>query len=177
MKVLALILLSSFAFARNEVVRPSVPTPSTPVERVKAQRANCKAGRGFRAKGCKAVQLGHGDVLGQNCRGGHKGCDYARRDKGAGKPPIFAVQGGTVDFAGWSNDYGNRVVIDHGGGHFTIYSHLSALSVRKGSKVSGGQVLGIMGSTGKSTGVHLHFETVRGGRFVNPGSVYAQFCN
>jgi murein DD-endopeptidase MepM/ murein hydrolase activator NlpD len=82
---------------------------------------------------------------------------------------IGAADGGTVTFAGWNTwGYGNRVVVDHGNGYSTTYNHLSVISVRAGQSVGKGQQIGLMGSTGRSTGSHLHFEILRGGGFINP---------
>ena len=84
---------------------------------------------------------------------------------------IRASLGGRVIQAGYSNGYGNLVVVDHGNGWSTYYAHLSRITVSKGQVVSKGQFLGYMGQTGNATGVHLHFEVRRNGRPVNPLSV------
>ena len=82
---------------------------------------------------------------------------------------IGAADGGTVTFTGWDNTgYGYRVVINHGNGYSTTYNHLSSIGVRTGQSVSKGQIVAGMGSTGRSTGSHLHFEILRNGSFVNP---------
>lgn len=85
-------------------------------------------------------------------------------------PPVAAADGGVVKVAGWpdSYGYGNRVVVDHGNGYQTLYAHLSNIYVSVGQTVSRGQVLGQMGSTGRSTGTHLHFEIHYKGVPVNP---------
>ncbi len=85
-------------------------------------------------------------------------------------PGIAASDGGTVVLAGWpdSMGYGNRVVIDHGNGYQTLYAHLSNVYVSSGQTVSRGQIIGQMGSTGRSTGTHLHFEIHYKGVPVNP---------
>jgi murein DD-endopeptidase MepM/ murein hydrolase activator NlpD len=72
--------------------------------------------------------------------------------------PIYAAAGGTVNYAGWEGGYGNLTVIDHGNGLATAYGHQSQLAVSSGQTVSRGQVIGYVGSTGHSTGPHLHFE-------------------
>lgn len=95
----------------------------------------------------------------------HKAIDIANR--GAG--PILAADAGTVVAAGWDGSgYGNRVIVDHGNGMATLYGHMSALQVQSGQRVNRGDVIGQMGSTGRSTGVHLHFEIRQGGVLLNP---------
>ena len=83
--------------------------------------------------------------------------------------PIKAANAGTVIVSGWSSrGYGNYVVIDHGGGRSTLYAHQSRVAVSKGEKVAQGQTIGYVGSTGNSTGPHLHFEILINGDDVNP---------
>jgi murein DD-endopeptidase MepM/ murein hydrolase activator NlpD len=86
----------------------------------------------------------------------HKGADIANRDGG----PILAADAGTVVVAGWPDNsgYGNRVVVNHGNGFLTLYAHMSRIDVVVGQRVNRGDKLGMMGSTGRSTGTHLHFE-------------------
>ncbi len=81
---------------------------------------------------------------------------------------IHAARGGRVEYSGWMGGYGRVVVIDHGDGHSTLYAHCSSLSVRKRQKVSQGQVIATVGTTGRTTGPHLHFEIRRGNKPVNP---------
>lgn len=96
----------------------------------------------------------------------HKAIDIANR--GAG--PILAADSGVVTIAGWidSSGYGNRVLLDHGNGYTTLYAHLSVVQVVSGQRVKRGDVIGQMGSTGRSTGIHLHFEIRQGGALLNP---------
>jgi murein DD-endopeptidase MepM/ murein hydrolase activator NlpD len=94
----------------------------------------------------------------------HKGIDIARPSSRT----IKAADNGTVVYAGWDGGYGNKVVINHNNGLRTVYAHLSSISVRVGQTVSKGHNLGNMGSTGNSTGVHLHFEVYKNGKLVNP---------
>ena len=99
---------------------------------------------------------------------GHLGIDLA---VGMGEP-LYAADGGMVIYSGWnSTGYGYMVLIDHGNGYQTLYAHLSSVSVACGSAVGQGQVIGFGGSTGNSTGPHLHFEVRYLGGFVNPWSV------
>jgi len=83
--------------------------------------------------------------------------------------PIYATADGTVLRAGWnSGGYGNLVELDHGRGINTRYGHLSAILIRPGDRITRGQLIGRMGSTGRSTGNHLHYEVRIDGRPVNP---------
>jgi murein DD-endopeptidase MepM/ murein hydrolase activator NlpD len=82
--------------------------------------------------------------------------------------PIKSYAKGTVTTAKFSSGYGYYVVVNHGGGLSTLYAHLSKISVKEGARVDVGHVLGLMGSTGISTGSHLHFEVHRNGSRVNP---------
>jgi murein DD-endopeptidase MepM/ murein hydrolase activator NlpD len=82
--------------------------------------------------------------------------------------PIMAVNKGTVIVAGWNDAYGYTIVIDHGGGIATRYAHASKLLVRVGDKVSKGEVIAKVGSTGYSTGPHLHFEVIKNGTPIDP---------
>jgi murein DD-endopeptidase MepM/ murein hydrolase activator NlpD len=85
---------------------------------------------------------------------------------------VLASGDGVVVFAGWSQyGYGNVVQIDHGNGFSTVYGHLSQINVSTCQAVSGGQVIGMAGTTGNSTGVHLHFEVREGGVNLNPWSI------
>jgi murein DD-endopeptidase MepM/ murein hydrolase activator NlpD len=85
---------------------------------------------------------------------------------------IGAADGGTVTFTGWNSyGYGYRVIVSHGNGYTTTYNHLSAILVRPGQVVGKGQQIARMGSTGRSSGSHLHFEVLRNGGFLNPIAV------
>jgi len=95
----------------------------------------------------------------------HPGVDIANR----AMPNVLAADAGTVIFAGWdSTGYGNMIIIDHGNGYKTRYGHLSKIYVVAGQTVNRGAAIGRMGSTGHSTGPHLHFEIYRGGGRINP---------
>lgn len=82
--------------------------------------------------------------------------------------PIHASAGGTVDFAGWAGGYGRMVEIRHGNGLATRYAHLSQILVAPGAAVDRGQTIALMGSSGRSTGSHLHFEVRSQGKATNP---------
>jgi len=96
----------------------------------------------------------------------HRAIDIANKSGGN----ILAADAGTVVVAGWPDNwgYGNRIMIDHGNGFQTLYAHLSKISVAVGQTVRRGDVIGAMGSTGRSTGTHLHFEIRKSGATVNP---------
>jgi murein DD-endopeptidase MepM/ murein hydrolase activator NlpD len=98
----------------------------------------------------------------------HKGIDFA----GTTGTPIKATGDGVVIFSGWQSGYGKVVIISHGYGITTLYGHNSKLLVEKGDKVKKAQVISKMGSTGRSTGSHLHYEIRVNGRSVNPSSYF-----
>lgn len=96
---------------------------------------------------------------------GHLGIDIAA----AVGDGIFSSDSGVIVFSGWAyGGYGNMIMVDHGNGYQTVYAHLSAASARCGQSVSQGQYIGAAGSTGNSTGAHLHFEVRYMGGFINP---------
>lgn len=82
--------------------------------------------------------------------------------------PLYAADAGVVEFSGWSNGYGNNVMVNHGGGKKTRYAHASKLFVAKGDRVDKGEQIAAMGSTGWSTGSHIHFEVIINGVKYNP---------
>ncbi len=86
--------------------------------------------------------------------------------------PVYATGNGVVRKAGWEGLYGNCIEIDHGFGYLTRYAHLHKIEVRVGQKVVRGQTIGRVGSTGKSTGPHLHYEVHVKGKVVNPINYY-----
>lgn len=94
----------------------------------------------------------------------HSGVDL-REEPGS---PVRATAGGRVVEADWSGGYGRMVEIDHGGGLITRYAHLSRIAVKPGDQIARGQIIGRVGSTGRSTGPHLHYETLIDGKPVNP---------
>lgn len=96
----------------------------------------------------------------------HTGIDYAGRTG----DPIKAADGGTVTYAGWNGSYGKMVKISHGNGMETWYAHMSSISVKSGQKVAKGATIGKIGSTGNSSGPHLHFEVRKNGVAKNPSN-------
>ncbi len=94
----------------------------------------------------------------------HTGIDLA----GASGTNIRAAAGGRVILAGWNGGYGNTVIIVHTGGMTTLYAHQKAVNVAVGQDVNAGDVIGFVGSSGLSTGPHLHFEVRLNGNPVNP---------
>jgi murein DD-endopeptidase MepM/ murein hydrolase activator NlpD len=94
----------------------------------------------------------------------HSGVDIG----GACGQPIWAANGGRVISAGWNGGYGNTVIIDHGGGVATLYAHQTSFAVSSGAGVNRGQTIGYVGTTGLSTGCHLHFEVRINGAPVDP---------
>jgi len=97
----------------------------------------------------------------------HAGTDY-RASTGT---PVYAVSPGTVILAGWNGGFGNTVEIRHTNGYVTQYAHMSRIRVRKGQSVARGTVVGAVGSTGYSTGPHLHFGLRVNGRWINPSNI------
>ena len=105
--------------------------------------------------------------------GSHKGVDICA----AAGTPIYASAGGTVTKAGYNragagNGYGNSIIINHGNGYTTLYAHCLSLVVHAGQSVKQGQLIGYVGSTGRSSGNHCHFEIRRNGSYVAPQNVF-----
>lgn len=101
---------------------------------------------------------------GKRGSGNHTGVDFAAP---AGTH-IYAWKSGKVTFVGWSGGYGKFIIVDHGDGSVSRYAHCSGYAVSQGQTVSKGQTIGYVGTTGNSTGNHLHFEIKINGSFVNP---------
>jgi murein DD-endopeptidase MepM/ murein hydrolase activator NlpD len=85
--------------------------------------------------------------------------------------PVRSTMSGRVVTTAWSNIYGNYIIINHGNGYQTLYGHLSKIQVRKDQAVNQGSQIGLVGSTGYSTGPHLHFTVYRNGKLINPATV------
>ena len=94
----------------------------------------------------------------------HYGIDLA----GKANSPIYVTADGVVRQTGWALGYGQAVLVDHSFGYSTLYGHLADIRVKKGDRVKRGQVIASMGTTGRSTGVHLHYEVWKDGTPVNP---------
>ena len=141
----------------NEViVRGTLRNPATAAEMQQASSA------GFifpLPTGTWSVSSYYGDGR------GHKGFDL-RAPSGTS---IYAVANGTVVQSGWNGAYGYCVIIEHTNGMRTLYAHAKQLCCSVGDTVSQGEVIALVGTTGQSTGNHLHFEVIVGGRNVNPG--------
>lgn len=98
----------------------------------------------------------------------HSGMDFSANPG----TDVYATGNGTVVSAGWETGYGNTIEINHGFGYRTRYAHLQSMKVKVGQKVVRGEIIGGVGSTGKSTGPHLHYEVVVKGEKVNPVNYY-----
>ena len=94
----------------------------------------------------------------------HTGIDIAAEPG----TPVRSTADGVVSFSGWSGGGGNLAVIEHGFGFSTYYAHNRMVVVKVGQKIKRGEIIGYVGSTGNSTGPHLHYEIIRSGKFVNP---------
>jgi murein DD-endopeptidase MepM/ murein hydrolase activator NlpD len=116
------------------------------------------------ASGAKMAWPTEGHRITQYYSWRHTGLDIANKVG----TPLYAAESGKVEFSGWSNGYGNNVVINHGGGKKTRYAHASKLFVKVGDSVDRGEQIAAMGSTGWSTGPHIHFEVIINGTKYNP---------
>jgi murein DD-endopeptidase MepM/ murein hydrolase activator NlpD len=94
----------------------------------------------------------------------HSGIDFSA----ATGTKVYATGDGVVNQAGWEGGYGNLIVINHGYSYMSAYGHLSRIGVKNGQIVKRGQVIGYVGSTGKSTASHLHYEVRKNGKAINP---------
>lgn len=131
----------------------------------KMQRDVFLAGRPVR-KGWMSSRFGYRSDPITGKRAWHNGVDFAGKE-GA---DVIAVATGVVVFAGPRNGYGQMVEINHGSGYSTRYGHHKELVVKTGDIVRKGEVVGLMGNTGRSTGPHVHFEVFKNGRIVDPST-------
>ena len=99
----------------------------------------------------------------------HTGLDIASNQGTS----VYAADGGKVTMAGWNGGYGNCIMIDHGNGYVTLYGHLNGFAISQGDTVSQGQTIGYVGSTGTSTGSHLHFEVLLNGSRIDPEQFFS----
>jgi murein DD-endopeptidase MepM/ murein hydrolase activator NlpD len=140
----------------REPVTESAALPKTPVATPKASAPidlpRLSSGFGWRVD----------PILGRSAL--HSGIDIP----GPLRSPVLAAAGGVVHFAGRAGGYGNMIEVDHGGGLVTRYAHLSRFLVRSGARVERGEEIAMMGSTGRSTGSHLHFEVRLNGQATGP---------
>jgi murein DD-endopeptidase MepM/ murein hydrolase activator NlpD len=104
------------------------------------------------------------DPFGRGGSEAHSGLDISG-DRGQ---PVFATAGGVVEFTGWNGDYGNMVTVNHSFGLVTRYAHLATMFVRPGDRVERGQTIGQIGTTGRTTGPHLHYELLVNGQLADP---------
>lgn len=142
-------------------------------ERYRDRATNTRAtgsvsGTGYMWPRCDQVTSEYGRRWGRR----HEGLDI---DGNTGAP-IYAAKGGTVIYAGWYSGYGRFTLIDHGDGIVTAYAHQSRIDVADGQRVTHGQRIGSVGSTGNSTGSHLHFETRVNGAPRNPRNFLPSSC-
>ncbi len=135
-----------------------------PVDRVVKRGTKVSASRGTGQLAWPAVGGYISSYKGMRWGRLHRGIDIARPTN----RNILAADNGTVSFAGWNGGYGNMVRINHNNGMSTLYAHLASIDVSVGQTVGKGQKIGVMGSTGNSTGVHLHFEVYQNGQLRDP---------
>jgi len=107
-----------------------------------------------------------GQAGGSWSSGHHTGLDFAA----ATGTPVFAALAGKVVEAGWGGAYGNHIIVRHDNGVETLYAHLNSTAVAKGDRVLRGQRIGAVGSTGNSSGPHLHFEVIKNGTQRDPAA-------
>ncbi|MEU3822310.1 LysM peptidoglycan-binding domain-containing M23 family metallopeptidase [Streptomyces sp. NPDC030392] len=143
---------ASRSAAKTEAPAEAKPAAETPAP--VREQAPAQSGSGFTAPVSASVTTPYRASGSMWSSGYHTGVDFAA----ASGTSIKAVGPGTVVSAGWSGAYGNEVVIKHADGNYSQYAHLSSLSVSAGQSVDGGQQIGLSGSTGNSSGPHLHFE-------------------
>ncbi|MBT2364547.1 peptidoglycan DD-metalloendopeptidase family protein [Streptomyces sp. ISL-10] len=145
---------SSRDASRTAAPAPKAPTKKAPAKKASTEKAATPASSGWTAPVGGGISTPYRASGAMWSSGYHTGVDFIA---GSGTS-VKSVGPGTVVSAGWSGSYGNEVVIQHGDGTYSQYAHLSSLSVSSGQSVSGGEQIGLSGSTGNSTGPHLHFE-------------------
>ncbi|SDK22492.1 M23 family metallopeptidase [Sediminibacillus albus] len=144
-------------------------TISEPVKEIVIKGTKVKETKGSGSFQWPAVGGSITSHVGQRWGSHHKGIDIA----GVSNRSILAADNGVVVSAGWDGGgYGNKVIIDHKNGYRTVYAHLASISTSAGQTVTKGSKIGVMGSTGNSTGVHLHFEVYKNGSLQNPANLF-----
>ncbi|MFE4260760.1 peptidoglycan DD-metalloendopeptidase family protein [Streptomyces sp. NPDC056883] len=138
----------------DEAAAPAAPAPKAPAKRQTGSTSTGSTATGFVAPVGGGFSTAYKTAGSMWSSGYHTGVDFIA----SSGTTVKAVGAGTVVSAGWSGSYGNEVVIRHADGKYSQYAHLSQLSVSSGQSVTGGQSIGLSGSTGNSTGPHLHFE-------------------
>jgi murein DD-endopeptidase MepM/ murein hydrolase activator NlpD len=145
---------------------PTIPRGSAGVSKSVYGQGACEGSyEGAIGSGAFIWPAGNHFLSGNDYWSGHLGIDIAA---GTGSP-IYASDSGVVVFAGWATGgYGNTVIVDHGNGYQTLYAHLNSVTVGCGYSLQQGAIIGYAGSTGNSTGTHLHFEVRYLGGFISP---------
>lgn len=149
---------------REEISRVNLSQPKNEIVLVGTQTPPPKEGQGTFINPLVGATIS--SAYGSRSGGFHRGLDLAKKSGS----DIKAADGGTVTYAGWYGQYGYMVEISHGGGWTTIYAHCSKLYVKSGDKIYQGQKIAAVGSTGLSTGPHLHFEVRKYNVTKNPSS-------
>lgn len=149
-------------------IAPPVTGNSAPPAETSGPAPTASSSSGYIWPACGRVTSEYGRRWGRQ----HSGLDIDDNLTSA----IVAARGGTVIFAGWSGGYGQMTLIDHGDGVVTAYAHQSNIAVSEGQSVSQGQRIGTIGTTGSSTGTHLHFETRVNGSAQNPRNFLPGSC-
>ena len=137
-------------FANRRQEQHSIPS-------IRPSSARISSGFGYRL-----------DPFGHRTTKLHNGVDFA------GKPdsPIVVTADGVVRHAGWVPSFGQAILVDHGGGYSTLYAHTTGIQVKAGDVVKRGEKIATMGSSGRSTGTHLHYEVWKDGQAVNPKNYF-----
>lgn len=147
----------------SKIIAKAKPKPSSNNQ---GNSSNTVQGPAKSSVGANMLWPTQGRKITQYFSWAHNGLDIANKIG----TPIYAAEAGTVEIAatGWNGGYGNTILINHGNGKKTRYGHLTTLYVKVGNKVDKGENIGTMGSTGRSTGPHLHFEVIINGSRYNP---------
>lgn len=164
--IIAKRLAEQAAAAASAQPRQTAARPAAPASPAPAPVASFSPSSGYAFPASGPVTSGFGyrrhPILGYSRF--HAGLDVSAPNRS----PVWAAKEGVVIFTGWNGGYGNTVMVQHPDGVVTLYAHLSAIRISSGASVSQGTVIGAIGSTGLSTGPHLHFETRVGGSPQNP---------